>query len=424
MKVLLIQAYIGGNEPPVFPLGLSCIATSIPEHEVRIIDPNTNVNPFPYVKEQVKGFKPVVVGISLRNIDSTNKSNVVFYYAWLKDLVAAVKETSSAIIVVGGSGFSMFAEEIMNLEQGLDFGVYLEGEIVFADLLNNLQTPYKVASIFYREGGKVLFSGKGSPVDVNSTAIPGWNYVPLSPYVKSRDAIGIETKRGCSLGCVYCVYGFLNGRHYRLKEAKRVVDEIELLVERLGVAHFTFVDSIFNVPIAHARAICEEILARKITVTWSAWFSERFLERDFISLLVRAGCNHIILSPDGFSDAVLQKLGKNFSKKNIVHSLRLLRVQKKIEVSYNFFRNPPGQSLANYFGMLFFCLKAKLVMGKRVHFEFSVLRIEPHTGLYRIAVEEGVISAEQSLLKPTYYSNHRTRYLEAPLNFLLSLKGK
>lgn len=246
----------------------------------------------------------------------------------------------------------------------------------------------------------------------------------LGPYQKRCDGIGIETKRGCSLGCIYCIYGFLNGRQYRLKRPERVVDEIEILVKEHGVTHFTFVDSIFNVPLSHARAICHEILSRNFTVSWSAWFNERFVDQEFITLLIQSGCKHIIFSPDGFSDGVLNKLGKNLSRKNIVNSFKLLQNNTDIEVSYNFFKNPPGQSLTNFFGMLFFCLRTKLAMKKRVHFEFSVLRIEPHTELYRIALDEGVIYENQSLLKPTYYTNHQTRYLETLFNSLLSLWGK
>ncbi len=424
MKVLLVQAYLGGNEPPVYPLGLACIAASIPHHETKLFDTNTATDPFKALRDITIGFGPDIVGISLRNIDSTNKSDVVFYYKWLKDLIEVIRPCCSAKIILGGSGFSMFAREIMEQEPGIDFGVYLEGEEIFSKLLDNINSPHKVPSVYYRSDKELLFSGNGPATDINQTPIPSWDALPVTQYQAGRDTIGVETKRGCALGCIYCIYGFLNGRQYRLKRPERVVDEIELLIKKHNVTHFTFVDSIFNVPIDHAKAICQQIIARNLPVSWSAWFNERFLDQEFVTLLIRAGCNHIIFSPDGFSDSVLKKLGKNLSRNDIVNSLKLLRTQNDVEVSYNFFKNPPGQNLANFIGMLFFCVRAKLLLKKRVHFEFSVLRIEPHTELYRIALDEGVISKEQSLLRPTYYSNRRTRYLEIPFNFLLSLVGK
>lgn len=424
MKVLLVQAYLGSNAPPVFPLGLACIASTITHHETKVFDPNAVDNPFTSLEETCSEFNPDVVGISLRNIDSTNKSEIVFYYQWINDVITAIVSRCSAKIVVGGSGFSMFAREIMEQETSIDFGVYLEGEQVFSQLLDNLDTPHKVPSIFYRRGDEIHFSGNSEPQDVNETPVPSWAVLPLAPYLKGRDSIGVETKRGCALSCIYCIYGFLNGQQYRLKQPKRVVDEIEVLTKNHGVKHFTFVDSIFNVPLPHAQAICREMVDRGLEVTWSAWFNEHFMDQEFISLVEQSGCNHIIFSPDGFSDKVLQKLGKNLSNKDIVRSFKLLRKNNHVDVTYNFFRNPPGQNIANFAGMLFFCLRAKLILKKRVHFEFSTLRIEPHTKLYSIALEEGVISDQQSLLAPTYYNNRSTRYLERPFSFLLSLVGK
>ncbi len=424
MKVLLVQAYLGGKESPVFPLGLACIASTIPHHEVKIFDPNTANNPFIHLKTISLEFDPAIVGISLRNIDSTNKNEVVFYYQWLKDIIAVILSSCSAKIILGGSGFSMFAREIMEREPAIDFGVYLEGEDVFSKLLDNLDTPHTVPSLFYRHGNEVHFSGKAPPVNINNTPLPAWDVLSVDPYYRGRDAIGVETKRGCALGCIYCVYGFLNGRQYRLKHAERVVDEIEFLIKEHDITHFTFVDSTFNVPLYHARSICHELVNRNLSVSWSAWFNEHFIDQEFITLLKKAGCNHIIFSPDGFSDDVLQKLGKDITKKDIDRSLKLLKKNSTIEVGYNFFRNPPGQNLTNFAGMLFFCLRAKILLKKRVHFEFSTLRIEPHTKLHAIALGEGVVDKKQSLLNPTYYNNRRTRYLEAPFSFLLSLLGK
>ncbi|CAK8716541.1 Putative Radical SAM domain protein [Candidatus Electrothrix laxa] len=424
MKILLVQAYLGGNEPPVFPLGLASLAASIPQHEVQLFDSNTVDEPLNRLQELSTEFDPQVVGISLRNIDSTNKSTIIFYYQWLKDIIAAVKKGCSAKIVLGGSGFSMFAQQIMEEQKEVDFGVYLEGEEVFAQLLDNLETPQKVASVFYRQNEEVHFSGKASSTELENTSIPRWDALPLAPYQQWRDAIGIETKRGCSLSCIYCIYGFLNGRKYRFKKPEQVVNEIEFLVQKQGVHSFTFVDSIFNVPLSHAQAICQEIIARKVTVNWSAWFSERFLEPDFIDLLKQAGCNHIIFSPDGFSNGVLKKLGKKTSTKHIISSLYYLRKHKGLEVGYNFFKNPPGQTLYNFIGILLFCFLAKLLMRKRVHFELSEMRIEPHTELYRIALQEGVITEDQDLLPPTYYTNRRTTLLNSLINIILKAWGK
>jgi len=423
MKILLIQAYMGGSEPAVFPVGLACIKSSLTGHQVRAFDTNTSQRPFEDLKSILLDFEPDVVGISLRNIDSTNKRIVVFYYSYLRVLLDTIKAYCTAKVIIGGSGFSMFANEIMEKESQIDFGVYLEGEAVFPRLLDNLDSPEQVPSVLYRKNGKVIFTGIAPSCDLNALPMPDWKLLPHSHYT-AKDAIGIETKRGCPLGCIYCIYGFLNGKHYRLKNPKLVVDEIAHLFKKCGTRRFMFLDSVFNSPKSHSEAICHEILRRGIKVKWSAWFSEANLTEEYLDLVSKAGCDCVMLSPDALSDPVLKVLGKNFTRNDVLEAFRLLSQFHRFDVSYNFFKNPPGQTLVNFFSIVLFCLKAKWQMKRRVHFEFNSLRIEPYTQLYNIALRDGIISGGEKLLFPRYYINNKAWFIGAAFDLLLALKGK
>lgn len=424
MKVLLVQSYLGGNEPLVYPIGIACLAAALRDHEVILFDMNTSTRPFDELGNIIESSKPEVVGISLRNIDSTNKRTVVFYYPYLKQTVDAIRSCSNAKIIVGGSGFSMFAREIMEDDQRIALGISREGEHAFPLLLKNLDSPEKAPSVYYRRNGSIASTAPGQQVDLNAMPLPDRKALPLSAYQAVPEAVGIETKRGCALGCVYCIYGFLNGKKLRLRDPARIVDEIELLVNEHGLQRFTFVDAVFNIPQNHAERICREIIRRGLKTTWSAWFNEKGITRDFVELAREAGCRNVILSPDGFSDQVLRCLGKNITMKDIHDSYRVLKDLDGFEVSYNFFKNPPGQNLLTFLSLLVFSMKAKRVMGRRVHFEFNSMRIEPNTKLYDIARSEGLLPEGESLLHPKYYSNKKTAYIERFFNMLLKLRGK
>lgn len=423
MKILFVQSYLGGKEPPVFPLGISCLAAQLSGHDISVFDTNVSGRPFEELKERIDDFSPEVICISLRNIDSTNKRKVVFYYEYLKETIELIRRSSGAKIVIGGSGFSMFAREIMEDEPGIDYGVYLEGEGIIADLLGHLVNPEKIKGIFYRKEGEVIFSGPGEQADMNSVRLPERRLFQVDQYKKVPEAIGIETKRGCALKCVYCIYAFLNGNKYRLRDPKRIADEIEMLAKEHGVSRFTFVDSVFNIPHKHAEEICHEIIGRGIKTEWSAWFSESRLNKDIVRLAIKAGCRKFILSPDGFTDRALKALEKNITQKDILSSYHIFKYFKEIEVSYNFFKNPPGQTFLGFLYLIFFFVVAKMQMGRRVHFEFNSMRIEPHTKLYDIAIKEGFVNEGESLLFPKYYSSPGTWYIEKIFNLLLRIKG-
>lgn len=424
MNVLLVQSYLGGNEPLVYPLGLACLAPALNGHAVTLFDTNTSPRPFQELKSIIADTKPDVIGISLRNIDSTNKRNVVFYYQYLRETVDVIKACSNARLVIGGSGFTMFARQILEDEPRIDYGIAREGEQVFPKLLEHLDDPEKVPSVYFRKNGALLFSGPGQQVDLNAAPLPDRTLLPLGAYAAVSEAVGIETKRGCALGCMYCIYGFLNGKLLRPRDPARIVDEIELLARDHGLQRFTFVDSVFNIPQRHAEGICNEIIKRGLKVTWSAWFNEKGLTRAFVELARDAGCRNVILSPDGYSDQALRALGKNIRARDIRDSYQVLKSLGGFEVSYNFFKNPPGQSLTAVLSLLWFAVKAKREMGRRVHFEFNAMRIEPNTKLYDLACAEGVITEGENLLYPKYYTQGKTAYIERAFNFMLKLRGK
>lgn len=423
MNILLLQSYLGPRELPVFPLGLAYLKASLKEHDVKAYDLNMSDSPFEELRAILTDFKPQVIGISLRNIDSTNKREVVFYYAYLKDIINVIKQCSEAKIIIGGSGFSMFAEEIMQDEPRIDYGVYLEGETTFPELLEQFDTPENVKSVFYRKDGNVVFSGSRPSPDLNKSLPPDMDVVPISDYDRYMYAVGVETKRGCALNCIYCIYGYLNGKTYRLISPEKVVDHIETLQHDYGVKRFMFIDSVFNIPKAHAENICREMISRKLSIKWAAWISEQGFTQEFLDLIREAGCDHVILSPDGFADETLRMLGKSIRKQDILNAYNLLRCSD-VEISYNFFKNPPGQTLSNFLGIVLFTFKTRLELKKRIHFEFNSLRVEPHTGLYDIAVAENVVRPGESLLYPRSYTNRRTWYIGKMFDALLYLLGK
>ncbi len=428
MNILLVQSWLGGDGPPVYPIGLACLRAALPDHKVTCFDPNVWPDPLEGLTGRLREVSPDVVGVSLRNIDSTNTRLFTSYLPPFARLLEVVREDFSGPLVVGGSGFSMFAQALMERFPAIDYGVYLEGERTFAGLMAALAAPdgdpAAVPGIYLRGPKKdVRFSGAPAKLDFAALPSPDFTALPLSPYTAIPWGVGVETKRGCAFSCLYCPYGFLNGRNYRLKPPERVAEELATLQGR-GLTRFTFLDSVFNAPADHAAAVMEAMVGREITMSWSAWFTERGLTRDFLELAHRAGCDTVIFSPDAYGAAPLQALSKAVTVAEIDAGYRLVRDMGCFDVSYNFFKNPPGQTLATAWAMLRFILRARRQMGHRAHFELSTLRVEPHTPLARLAIEEGRLPPDDDLLMPVRYTNEKTSYIEKFFDLLLALRGR
>lgn len=412
--MFLTKPYSKGEEELLFPLGLCRIAGVLSRHEVEVYDPGIIDEQYAGLAKAMKKFNPDIVGIALRNIDSP-RGDILFYLDLLRSLIAIVKKTRPDVkIMVGGTGFSMFAEEIMGRIPEIDYGVFLEGEQSVPELLADLGNPRKVEGVYYRKNDSIRFTGAGRHVDPDSIPLLRWDLLRLKPYLEHPDAIGIDTKRGCTESCAYCNYPYLSGRVLRLRPPQRVVDEIESLLTSCNIKRIMFADNVFNKPIEHAEAICKEIIKRKISIEWTAWFSPKYITKEFMQLAVESGCVDFAFSPDAYSDRVLKILKKNITSEDIMNSYRLARAIKGAGVSYNFLVNPPGQNLYSFLRVLLFLLRARLgLRGKLVSFNFwHPIRIYPYTELSRIAVSEGIIDNDTDLLFPVFYSNNRAPYID------------
>lgn len=410
MKVLLIQACLGRNDLglPTFPLGLAYLSGALKEHECTVLDPNTVERPFATIEKTVEKTDPDVIGLSLRNIDTAQSNSIFSFFNSFVSMIKFIDQIRpDAKIVVGGTGFSIFPQEIMERLHEIDYGLFLEGEYSFPDLLKNLDHPERVKGIYFRNSGKVFFTGRSESVDFDQLPAPPRELPDLnfSYYKQIAYSIGVQTKRGCAFKCAYCTYPYLQGKNMRLRSPKKVVDEIENLANSYDVKEVFFADTIFNYPLDHARNICRELIKRKLPIKWCAWFREDFVNRRFMIEARDSGCNLFEFSPDGGSQDALDVLQKEITIQDIKRTCELASEIEGPRVVYNFVYNVPGENLKRVAAFYKLLLWIVTKCWKQLDgINLTNIRIYPHTKMYQIAMREGCISNGQDLLTPTFYN--------------------
>ena len=411
MKVLLCSQYYGdeGLVFPAgicFPLGLAYIASMLKEHDVRVFDANIAKNPRGELSELLSSHEPDVVGISLRNIDLLNppRTGVSFYEHFKTMLRLIRKKAPSSKIIVGGTAFSVFSEQIMARNKEIDFGVVSDGETTIANLLRNFDNPKKVKNLLLQSEKGVEFTGRGELADFDLLPFPSRELFDLTKYIEEPFSMNVQSKRGCGFKCLYCAEPFLGRYTIQLRSAKKVVDEIEELVNNYGVKSFWFADSIFNFPLEHARDICREISRRKIEVEWLAYFREDFLNLRFAKEAVDAGCRSFEFHTDGTCDQTLAVLNKGIKISEIERTIDIARRIENAKVGYNLFYDLPRGNVRNLIALARFTVKATLKCRQKLaYLAFTRMRIYPHTLLYEIALREGKIGKDTDLLRPVFY---------------------
>jgi len=157
-----------------------------------------------------------------------------------------------------------------------------------------------------------------------------WKINYAHPPIKKKDRfVTLITSRGCPFKCTFCVAPKINP-NWRYRTAKNVVDEIEYFNKKLNINDFHISD--FNPTINEKRfvEICNEIINRKINITWKVAQGtkiETIKNNSTIDLFYRSGCRFLSFSPESGSERIMH----NFIKKpfNYEFALEKTKIFKK-----------------------------------------------------------------------------------------------
>jgi len=130
--------------------------------------------------------------------------------------------------------------------------------------------------------------------------------------------------RGCPFDCIFCAQFDRNTKSVRYRSAKNIVDEMESVVNDSGVRNFAFFDETFNLYDKQVKAICNEILARKLRVKW--WCAARadLIIEETARLMKKAGCIEMRVGLESANDEVLAYLRKDITVEKIRRGLKIL----------------------------------------------------------------------------------------------------
>jgi radical SAM superfamily enzyme YgiQ (UPF0313 family) len=314
-------AFVSGNQEKlpdaVVPLGILYVMAATPDHhESTLIDLCFERDPARALSERLRDFSPDLVALGMRNIQGADYSGVSDTLAYYGQLLEAARAATRAPIVMGGPGFSVMPRELMARLRP-DFGISGEGEAAFPALCRALETGDgalgEIGSLHWYDGDELRSNASRGFLAMDGIARPDRRLA--DPRYYERYGIeSVQTKRGCPLRCDYCTYPIIEGRVGRARSPAAVVDEMFLALEQHpGIRHFFIVDSVFNLPKAHAKAVCRELIERSWSVPWTCYANPLGFDREMAELSRAAGCAGMEIGSDSGCDEVLLRLKKGFT---------------------------------------------------------------------------------------------------------------
>jgi radical SAM superfamily enzyme YgiQ (UPF0313 family) len=279
-----------------------------------------------------------------------------------------------------------------------DFGVYGEGEKALKQIiekLRNNQDVFSIEGLVYQKEEKIIINERSGHINSLNLRI---NKNTIGYYWDESGMLNIQTKRGCPYHCIYCSYPVIEGTKVRTLDQNEIIDTLKDLNENHKISYVFFTDSVFNLSKEYNQQLAEKIIEADLNMKWGAYFSPHNLDLETLKLYSKAGLKHIEFGTESLSDKTLKNYGKHFTVEDVVE------VSKNCQEAGIYFAH--FLILAG-FGETNETLNETFENSKRINnsvfFPFIGMRIYPGTKLQKLAIEEGVISESDNLIKPQYY---------------------
>lgn len=321
------------------PLSLMLIASFLEKKGIKteIIDPKSIEPVFGYIRDivadkilhEISQFNPRIVGISCY----TPEFNDVI------KLATKIKEKKPDIkVIVGGVHPTLFPKDFFFKNSPIDFVIIGEGEITVYNLINailkeskNLSDIYGIG--YYNKTTGEYYQTKPRPLieELDKMPLPAYNKIDMKYYTTPNpyavrglflSSFYILAGRGCPMQCTFCVSAELSKiveskKYLRLRSARNVVDEIDLLKRKYLIDAFYFIDDNFTLKRELVFGICDELISRKLNLLWGCSARINNLSEELIVKMKKAGCMQIDLGVESGSDAVLKRLKKGITIKQV-----------------------------------------------------------------------------------------------------------
>jgi anaerobic magnesium-protoporphyrin IX monomethyl ester cyclase len=336
MRIVLVHpnyhsggAEIAGSWPPAWVAYLAGSLKSAGFEDVVFIDAMTNHLSDEELRLQLIAARPDVVG--------TTAITPSIYKA--ERVLEIAKEVNPAIVtVLGGVHATFMYQQVLSEAPWIDVIVRGEGEEIFNNLIGTIAEGRwpadreKVRGLAFLDGEQITATPgrphrQGSRCHRARLEHPRVGEIHLHPLGRQRVAIP-NMARGCPFTCSFCSQ-WKFWRDYRVRDPKKVVDEIEKLVNDHQVGFFILADEEPTINRKKFIQFCEELIARGLPdkVKWgiNTRVTDILRDEELLPFYHKAGLVHISLGTEAAAQMKLDLFNKETTIEQNRKAIKLLR---------------------------------------------------------------------------------------------------
>lgn len=418
MKVLFISVNKEKSLRPALPIGMVTVATAAEGagHMVKCVDLCFEEDDEAALRKGTEDYEPDIIGISVRNIDSLNFLEPVFYLPILLKVVRICRKLFPTLkIFLGGPGFTLVPEEILRYCRA-DYGLVGMGEYVVPMFLERMEKNISVddvPGVIYIKPDKTCYHKEPDySISLDDCKFPEhkfydkryFSFIHNTTTEYGHTVETVQTKKGCLMNCIYCNNPKIEGPDIIYRDPEQIVAELVKIQNEGMVKGFEIVDGLFNLPYDHAMTICKLMKKNNIHMPWDCMMNPGGVTEEIVQLMKETGCQKIEFGSDAGCDRILKILHKNYKKQDIINAHNIV-MKYGITPMHCVFLGSPGETVDSLNETIDLVEQLAPYEGEnpiQVYFNFGY-RIFDQTKLYEIAIKQGVISKKDNLAVPRYY---------------------
>lgn len=277
------------------------------------------------------------------------------YHAVLRIAREIRLQSPQTHLVLGGPQATLTALETMKAMEFIDFVCTGEGENTVVPFFRALLREEgkglgEISGLFYRQNGSVL-CGRAPVPQTDLETLPYWDDRLLLPNMGAGEAdissdqyfMPIDTGRGCPFQCTFCSTSYVWNRKYRLKSAKRIIEDIRYYQQKFGIHSFDVAHDAFTVNEKLVTELCDHIKESGLDIKWKCSTRIDCISKELILKMKEAGLSHISLGVESGSRRMQESLKKRLDLTAIKPMVQFLQ-ENGIEVTLLFMYGFPDET--------------------------------------------------------------------------------
>jgi anaerobic magnesium-protoporphyrin IX monomethyl ester cyclase len=249
------------------PLALLAIGSVIDnkKYDVIIIDARVEENVINLIKQHIND--AICFGVTI--ITGAPIKDALYISKKVKQLAPDVP------IIWGGWHTSLFPKQPIEENPFIDITVQGQGEITFKELVDHLANKISldaIRGITFRKNENIIQNPPRPLAAMDSFGRVNYDLIDVEKYFKKKRKRQFDyiSSAGCYFRCAFCADPFVYERKYTALPGVKIAEDLDYYFRKYSFTDINFQDETFFTYAERIEKFSEELISRKIKISWAA----------------------------------------------------------------------------------------------------------------------------------------------------------